>query len=191
MPPANPSSMGSQTVQGHEERKIEENFPHWECYTDHKLILIAKELTLHLQKEPVSMEPQEDVIVDIPENRIRYFGTTGKMLLPSPTTIATWINKIPERHLMTTDLLRKKLTEQFKVQGTCPVTTQKALQTVAHHESMQVAYWRMLKKNGELIASFPGGVEGHAARLRKEGFVIDTSGKHPKIQDFATHLAQF
>jgi len=29
------------------------------------------------------MEPQEDAIVDIPENRVKFFGTTGKMLLPS------------------------------------------------------------------------------------------------------------
>jgi len=137
------------------------------------------------------MEPQEDAIVDIPEHRIRYFGTSGKMLLPCTAPIATWIKKIPEHHLMTTDLLRKKLTEQFNVQGTCPVTTQKALQAVAHNESAQVAYWRMIKKNGELIASFPGGVEDHAARLQKEGFIIDTSGKHPKIQDFAAHLAQY
>ncbi|MBO0777997.1 MAG: hypothetical protein J2P37_04135, partial [Ktedonobacteraceae bacterium] len=52
------------------------------------------------------MEAQEDAIVDIPENRIRFFGTSGKMLLPSPATVETLIEKIPERQLMTTDLLR-------------------------------------------------------------------------------------
>ena len=31
---------------------------------------------------------QQDVIVDIPPNRVRYFGTTGKMLLPSAAAIA-------------------------------------------------------------------------------------------------------
>jgi hypothetical protein len=29
------------------------------------------------------MEPQEDVIVDIPKDRVKFFGGTGKMLLPS------------------------------------------------------------------------------------------------------------
>jgi len=135
------------------------------------------------------MEPQKDAIVDIPANRIRFFGTSGKMLLPGPATIETLIKKIPERQLMTTGFLRKKLTDQFNVQGTCPITTQKALQAVAHKATLQVAYWRVIKENGELFSSFPGGIEGHAALLRREGFTIDTSGKQPKIQEFAKHLA--
>ena len=43
----------------------------------------------------------EDAIVDIPENRLRYFGGPGKMLLPSPATIAALIEKIPENKLVT------------------------------------------------------------------------------------------
>ena len=137
------------------------------------------------------MEPQEDAIVDIPENRIRFFGTSGKMLLPCPATVAALIRSIPEHQLMTTELLRKMLTDQFKVQGTCPVTTKKALQAVAHNSSNEVAYWRVIKKNGELMASFPGGLEGHAALLRQEGFTIDTEGKQPKIKAFAEYLTHF
>jgi hypothetical protein len=33
------------------------------------------------------MESQKDLIVDIPKERIRFFGGGGKMLLPSPATI--------------------------------------------------------------------------------------------------------
>jgi hypothetical protein len=33
------------------------------------------------------MAQQEDIIVDIPENRVKFFGTTGKMLLPSVSTV--------------------------------------------------------------------------------------------------------
>lgn len=137
------------------------------------------------------MEPEQDTIVDIPENRIRFFGTSGKMLLPSPATVEALIKRIPEYQLVTTDLLRKVLTDQFKVQGTCPVTTKKALETIAHNSSNEVAYWRVINKNGELIASFPGGREGHAALLRKEGFTIDTEGKHPRIKAFTEHLTCF
>ena len=72
------------------------------------------------------MESQEDVIVDIPKDRVKFFGGTGKMLLPSPATVAALIKKIPKRKLVTTNLLCKELTDQFKVRGTCPVTTQKA-----------------------------------------------------------------
>jgi hypothetical protein len=78
------------------------------------------------------MEPQEDVIVDIPPNRIKFFGGPGKMLCPGPATVAAVLRKVPQHKLITTNLITKKLTSQFKVQGTCPVTTQKALQAIAH-----------------------------------------------------------
>ena len=137
------------------------------------------------------MEPQVDEIVDIPANRIKFFGGTGKMLLPGPATIAGLINHIPEHQLLTTEQLRQKLTEQFKVQGTCPVTTRKSLQAVAHDTGKRVAYWRVINTNGTLISHFPGGVEGHAALLRNEGFTINTEGKTPKVQAFRESLAHF
>ena len=137
------------------------------------------------------MELQEDVIVDIPENRIRFFGGSGKMLLPSPATVAALIKEIPANKLITTELLRQKLTAQFNVQGTCPVTTQKALQAIANNSSKNVAYWRIVNKNGGLIAKFPGGVEGHAALLRQEGYTIDTKGKIPKVKEFRESLVRF
>ena len=130
------------------------------------------------------MEPQEDAIVDIPENRVKFFGGTGKMLLPSPATVAGLVKKIPEHKLITTNLLCKELTDQFKVRGTCPVTTQRALQVISHDSNKNVAYWRVINSNGGLIARFPGGAEGQAALLRKEGFAIDTkeSTKGKKLQ---------
>src|SRR6187549_3583533 len=106
----------------------------------------------------MSMVMQRDEIVEIPENRVKYFGGHGKMLLPTPATVAAVIEKVPASKLITTDLLRRELTEQFDVQGTCPVTTQRALQALSHDEH-PVAYWRVVNANGGLIARFPGGVE--------------------------------
>jgi len=96
-------------------------------------ILSTAEAELKVQDgcEKDNMKPQEDVIVDIPKDRVKFFGGTGKMLLPSPATVAALIKKIPKRKLITTNLLCKELTDQFKVRGTCPVTTQKALQAIA------------------------------------------------------------
>ncbi len=132
-----------------------------------------------------------DAIVDIPENRIKFFGGTGKMLLPCPATVAALLEKIPERKLITTNLICKELTKKFKVQGTCPVTTKKALQTLANDPETNAPYWRVLKTNGELMASFPGGVESQAAHLQNEGFMLDTAGKAPKVQKFKESLVQF
>ncbi len=135
------------------------------------------------------MELQRDEIVDIPANRVKFFGGTGKMLLPSPATIEALIEKIPAHQLLTTELLRQKLTTQFNVQGVCPITTRKSLRAVAHDGEKQVAYWRVINTSGKLIPNFPGGIEGHAALLRKEGFTIDIQGKVPVVQSFTEHLA--
>jgi alkylated DNA nucleotide flippase Atl1 len=136
------------------------------------------------------MEPQEDVIVDIPEKRQKFFGCSGKMLLPSPATVAAQIETIPEHQLVTMDRLQKRLAAQFNVEVACPIATRNALQAIAKDASTQVAYWRVIKKDGALFALFPGGVEGHAARLRKEGFTIDTEGKVPKVHNFTEDLVR-
>jgi len=134
------------------------------------------------------MEPKEDAIVDIPKDRLRFFGGAGKMLLPCQATVAAVIEKVPARKLITTNLLCQKLTQQFNVRGTCPVTTQEALQAVAHDPSNEVAYWRVIKANGGLFTRFPGGAEGQAERLRKEGFTVDRKGKAPKVSNFRESL---
>lgn len=137
------------------------------------------------------MEQKEDAIVDIPKDRLRFFGGAGKMLLPSPATVAALMEKVPARKLITTNLICQKLAEQFNVRGTCPVTTQKALQEVAHDASKEVAYWRVIKADGGLIARFPGGAEGQAERLGKEGFTLDRRGKVPKVKNFRESLVRF
>ena len=137
------------------------------------------------------MEPKEDVVVDIPKDRLKFFGGAGKMLLPGPATVAALIEKVPAQKLITTNLLCQKLTQQFNVQGTCPVTTQRALQAVANDPSNEVAYWRVIKANGGLMTRFPGGAEGQAERLRKEGFTLDTKGKVPKVKNFRESIARF
>ena len=136
------------------------------------------------------MEPLEDVIVEIPKDRLKFFGGTGKMLLPSPATVAALIRKIPKHKLITTNLLCKELSDQFKVRGTCPVTTQKALQSIAHGSGNNIAYWRVINTNGGLIARFPGGAAGQASLLAEEGFSIDTKGKVLKVKNFRDHLAR-
>jgi alkylated DNA nucleotide flippase Atl1 len=124
------------------------------------------------------MEPPEDQIVDIPKERSKFFGGPGKMLLPGPATLAALVKKIPEHKLVTTNQL-------------CPVTTQQALQAVAHDATRKVPYWRVIKGTGGLFSRFPGGVEAQAALLKKEGFAVDQKGKMPKVKDFQQSLVRF
>lgn len=130
----------------------------------------------------------EDVIVDIPPERVKFFGTTGKMLLPSAATVAALLENIPAARLVTTNQLRQSLTKQFTVQGTCPVTTRKALKTIAHDASYNVPYWRVVNQNGGLITIYPGGAAAQAVRLTAEGFVVE-EGKNPRVQNFSASLA--
>ena len=153
--------------------------------------MVRELVVVRESQKSVDMIPQEDLIVEIPENRLKFFGGAGKMLLPSAATVAALIKKIPKHKLITTSLLCKELTEQFKVRGTCPVTTQKALQEIAHDSTDECPYWRVVNASGGLIARFPGGVGGHASLLRKEGFAIDTKQKVPKVKGFSESLVRF
>jgi len=41
------------------------------------------------------------------------------------------------------------------------------------------------------MSYYPGGVEGHANHLREEGFMIDATGKAPKVKYFKESLGHF
>jgi len=101
------------------------------------------------------------------------------------------IKEIPQNKLITTELLRQELAARRHVQVTCPAATNKALKAIACESDSDVAYWRVIKKSGEMIALFPGGVIGHAAQLTAESFTIDTRGKTPKVTGFKERLVQF
>jgi len=133
----------------------------------------------------------EDTIVDIAKDRERSLGASGKMLLPCPSTVEALLKQIPEDKLITIDLIRKKLADQFNVQTTCPFNTKLCLRALANDPGKKVAYWRVVRGAGELIDYFPGGVAGHAAFLNKQGFVIDYDGKKPKVKNLRKNLVQF
>jgi hypothetical protein len=102
--------------------------------------------------------------------------------------VAALLEKTPAGRLITTNLLCQKLAQQFNVRGTCPVTAQKALLALAHDPGSKAAYWRVAKADGGLMSRFPGGAEGQAERLRKEGFTLDRNGKTPKVANFRESL---
>ena len=131
---------------------------------------------------------QADEIADIPPNREKFFGGPGKMLLPSPAAVETVLIEIPSHRLLTTGQLRQELTRKFGVQGTCPVTTPKALVALAHNPGKQVPYWRVINQNGGLVSRFPGGVQGHAALLQAEGFSIEIKGDTQRVKNYKTTI---
>jgi hypothetical protein len=137
------------------------------------------------------MEPlPQDVIVEMSETQAKSLGTSGKMLLPCPATVEALIQQIPATKLMTIELLRKGLATQFNVDATCPFNTKLCLRALANDSTKTIPYWRVVKKNGDLLAYFPDGVEGHATRLREEGFTVDTTGKSPRVKKVTANLVE-
>jgi hypothetical protein len=137
------------------------------------------------------MELHQDMIVDISKAREKFFGCSGKMLLPSRTTVQALLQSIPQHQLATTELIQRTLAAQFGAQVTCPVTLKKALQAIAKDSSGSLAFWRVVKKNGELMAIFPGGVAVQAQHLTQQGFEIDFTAKKPKITNLKSNLVDF
>ena len=134
---------------------------------------------------------QKDEIIDIPENRIKFFGSKGKMLLPSITTVETALNKVSVHQLVTTSILCDYLSTDFNVDGTCPVTTKKAIIALSKDEEKKAPYWRVVNQNGGLVAQFSGGVERQSALLKDEGFEIVDRGKTKKVKNYRNYLVQF
>ena len=134
---------------------------------------------------------ETDSIVEISPNLVNLFRTTGQMLKPSLSTIREMVRQVPEGQLTTPNIIRQKLADRFGVAVTCPYDTRIALQAIANDPETNTAYWRVIKTNGELVAKYPGGTVGHAARLQEEGFTINKTGKKPKVAGFKAHLFQF
>ncbi len=137
------------------------------------------------------MDTQTDAIVEILAHRLKFFGGPGQMLLPSPATVAALIEEVPDGKLVTTSLICRALAGRFSVRGTCPVTTKKAIQSLAKVPGQKAPYWRVIQQNGGLMTQFPGGAKAQAARLRQAGFRIETVGDKPRVRQYKDSLAQF
>ena len=134
----------------------------------------------------------EDSIVQIAPRLERFFGCSGRMLKPCAATVAALVAQIPSGHVATTESLRRTLANQFGVEVTCPYDTKIALLEISNDLSLNhVPFWRVVKANGELIPKIAGGFESQAGLLRTEGFVVDNSGKKPRIKAFKDRLSIF
>lgn len=108
----------------------------------------------------------EDQVVPISAEREKFFGCSGRMLLPSPSTVATVVEEIPSGKVATLDLLRSELARRAGVEAVCPFQTKQALRAIAT-QSVAVPFWRLVRKNGEMLKYLPGGVARQAAFLKK------------------------
>src|SRR4030043_2279642 len=141
--------------------------------------------------------PEHGKVVDVPPKMQSRFGT-GKMLIPRPLDIDSLIQKVPKGQLATVTQIREKLAKGAHAHCSCPVTTGIFLRIVAEVAEKDLSngkrevtpYWRVIKADGSLNEKFPGGVQAQAARLEKEGHIIEPNRgkKPPRVNNFETSL---
>lgn len=136
------------------------------------------------------MHMLKDEIVSISAEREKFFGCSGRMLLPSPGTVAAVVKEIPSGKVATLDLLRSELARRAGVEAVCPFQTKQALRAIAG-QSEPVPFWRLVRKNGEMLKYLPGGVAGQAAFLKKEKVATEQTATGQKVKRLKEHLVRF
>ena len=141
-------------------------------------------------KREKSKKNEQDEIVDIPKTMEKYFRGGGKMVKPAPETVAQLVSEIPEGNITTLDNLRDKIAQTHKAHTSCPAATMKSLKT-AINLSSDCCYWRVIKKDGQLIAQLPGGIGNQANKLIDEGIELDDSKKHLAVKKLEAILYRY
>lgn len=152
---------------------------------------MAKESTKDFNKMLFNNRDMPKIIELSDEKGIKKWG--GKtMVVAPPLDYDKYMKLVPEGKLITTNVLRKKLAADHKVDVCCPLTcgifTQIAAWASFQRTEDITPYWRTLKTGGELNPKYPGGYESHKALLEAEGHTVVSRGKKYFVQDFEDSL---
>lgn len=125
----------------------------------------------------------KDMLVEIPENRRRYFGGEGLMLLPGRDSVEAALRAIASGHIRTTANIGRELASAAGAQGTCPMTLRRVLRDIVREDAANIPWWRAVCAGGAMFASAPGGREEQARRLKAEGVSVCGQGKDLRATD--------
>ena len=120
----------------------------------------------------------------------------GTMLIAHPTEINALMKQIPAGQVTTSEHIRAQLAHAHNASICCPMTAgifinvsaAAAEEDKADGLSEFTPYWRTLKKNGELNAKYPGGIEKHRSFLEAEGHTVRQKGKRFFVVDYEQRL---
>lgn len=120
----------------------------------------------------------------------RYGG--DRMLFAPPVDYDKIIRAVPRGKLITAEQIRAYLAAVYGADFTCPLTAGIFISLVAQASNERGAdetpYWRALKKDGELNAKYPGGVEDQRRRLEEEGHKVFQRGKRFFVESYEDSL---
>ena len=143
---------------------------------------------------------QEVRIVPLPRRLAKKAGQ-GSMLIPQPLAVDALIRETPKGKLVTQSRIRERLAREYGADTTCPTTTgifvriaaEAAEEDLRRGEKQLTPWWRVVRDDGSLIASFPGGVKAQATRLKAEGLrIAPRRGKRPpRVKNFERRLVRW
>ena len=131
--------------------------------------------------------PNLPKVVDIPPKMQARLGP-GTLLLPSPHDVDDAIRAIRKGTVRSVATIRRDLAAKYSTDSACPLVTgifvriaAEAAEEAAREGKTRITpYWRVVKDDGTLYPTFPGGVERQAERLRAEAItVLPAHGKKP------------
>ncbi len=101
----------------------------------------------------------------------------GRMVIASPLAVDAAVRQVRKGRVLTMGELRRHLATQFGGDYTCPLTTgiflrvaaEAAEEEVAAGRSRTTPWWRIVRDDGRMLDKLPGGPDGQARRLRREG----------------------
>ncbi len=116
----------------------------------------------------------------------------GTMAIPSPMEVNEAMAKVPKGKLITIDEIRRTIARKHKADIGCPLTcgifswiaAHAAAEEAAEGKKKITAYWRTLKKGGEINSKYPGGIEDQKKRLESEGHKVIQKGKKRVVENY-------
>lgn len=129
-------------------------------------------------------------LIDMPALWEKRYGQ-GKMLIPAPLDLETLVKKIPRGRVTTLRALGDELAQAAGAVASCPITSGIFLKLVAIAAEEDLAegkkrvapWWRVVGPDGKLWPKAPGGLAGHARRLREDGVEIRMVRGTPRVAD--------
>ena len=124
-----------------------------------------------------------------------------KVVLVNASEIAPIMQKVPKGKLISIIEICNIVAKKHKTKGCCSLVAGIQVMTIANaveevlvnkikSDVAKIPYWRTVKSHGELNHKFPGGLEGHAKLLEKEGSKIEKKGKRWFVKDYEKFLVK-
>jgi alkylated DNA nucleotide flippase Atl1 len=115
----------------------------------------------------------------------------GRMLIASPAAISALLERVPNGCVLKSGDLRTALAGAYGADYTCPMTTGIFLRMAAESADAAgaddaVPWWRVVRDDGGLIDTLPGGSARQARQLQREGLTT-SSAKRPRVANLDAH----